>query len=180
MTDVRFPDDKSMNAVHDAHFATAVDADAEDLAALRTAVADRLTRDFGPGHWSGAVTAKTVLRAMRSAHVIVAREGSRIVGTLRLATKKPWAIDPRYFTHVRRPVYLTDMAVEPAVQRMGIGRQLLREATAVATAWPADAIRLDSYAANAGAGPFYAKCGLREVGRVTYRGTPLIYFEKVL
>jgi hypothetical protein len=27
---------------------------------------------------------------------------------------------------------------------------------------------------------FYAKCGYREVGRVTYRGTPLVYFERLL
>jgi GNAT superfamily N-acetyltransferase len=164
----------------DLRFATAADADAAAIAALRTAVAERLTQDFGPGHWSGAVTEKTVLRSVRSSRVIIARKGGEIVGTLRLATKKPWAIDAKYFTQVRRPLYLTDMAVDPAVQRAGIGRQLLQEAGALATAWPADAIRLDSYDAAAGAGPFYAKCGLREVGRVTYRGTPLIYFERVL
>jgi GNAT superfamily N-acetyltransferase len=180
MTDGRFPADRSMNAAHDARFATAVDGDAAAIAALRTAVAERLTRDFGPGHWSGAVTEKSVLRAIRTARLVVARNGGRIVGTLRLATKKPWAIDAKYFTQVRRPLYLTDMAVDPAVQRAGIGRQLLDEAVAVAKAWPADAIRLDSYDANAGAGPFYAKCGLREVARVTYRGTPLIYFEMML
>jgi GNAT superfamily N-acetyltransferase len=162
------------------HFATAADADAAEIAALRTAVAERLTQDFGQGHWSGRVTAKSVLRAIQSARVIVARNGSTIVGTLRLATKKPWAIDPKYFTQVRRPLYLTDMAVDPALQRGGIGRQLLQDAAAVARSWPADAIRLDSYDADAGAGPFYAKCGLREVGRVRYRGTPLIYFERVL
>jgi GNAT superfamily N-acetyltransferase len=126
------------------------------------------------------VTEKSVLRAVQSSRVIVARNGGVILGTLRLATKKPWAIDPAYFTAVKRPLYLTDMAVDPAAQRTGIGRQLLREAGVVARAWPADAIRLDSYDADAGAGPFYAKCGLREAGRVKYRGTPLIYFEMVL
>jgi GNAT superfamily N-acetyltransferase len=164
----------------DLHFATAVDSDAAAIAALRTAVAERLTRDYGRGHWSGAVTEKTVQRAIPTADVLVARNGGEIVGTLRLATKKPWAIDPKYFTKVGRPLYLTDMAVDPALQRVGIGRRLLQEAAAVARSWPADAIRLDSYDAAAGAGPFYAKCGLREVGRVTYRGTPLIYFEMVL
>ena len=47
-------------------------------------------------------------------------------------------------------------------------------------AWPADAIRLDAYDAPAGAGDFYAKCGFREVGRATYRGVPLVYFELLL
>jgi hypothetical protein len=31
-----------------------------------------------------------------------------------------------------------------------------------------------------GAGPFYEKCGYRPVGRVTYRKTPLAYFELLL
>ena len=72
------------------------------------------------------------------------------------------------------------MAVDPAVQRRGIGRQLLEAAASVARAWPADAIRLDTYDADAGAGPFYVKCGYREVGRASYRGTPHIYFELLL
>jgi GNAT superfamily N-acetyltransferase len=159
---------------------TAVDSDAAEIAVLRTAVADHLNAQYGRGHWSGAVTEKAVLRAVRTARVLVARSGGPLVGTLTLATKKPWAIDPKYFTSVRRPLYLTDMAVDPAVQRTGIGRRLLEDAASVARSWPADAIRLDSYDAAAGAGPFYAKCGFREVGRVTYRGTPLIYFEMVL
>jgi GNAT superfamily N-acetyltransferase len=161
-------------------FATATDGDAAAIAALRTAAAQRLTDRFGRGHWSGTITEKSVLHAIRTSRVIVARERSRTVGTLRLATRKPWAIDPKYFTKVDRPLYLTDMAVDPAVQRVGVGRRLLQEAAAVAKAWPADAIRLDSYDADAGAGPFYARCGWREVGRVTYRGNPLIYFELLL
>jgi GNAT superfamily N-acetyltransferase len=161
-------------------FATANEADAAEIAALRTAAAQRLTQDFGRGHWSGTATEKGVLRAIRSSRVLIARSGRDVVGTLTLATKKPWAIDPKYFTKVERPLYLTDMAVHPAVQRQGIGRQLLEDAASVARSWPADAIRLDSYDAAAGAGPFYAKCGLREVGRMKYRGTPLIYFELML
>ena len=31
-----------------------------------------------------------------------------------------------------------------------------------------------------GGGEFYAKCGYREMGRVTYRGAPLIYHELLL
>ena len=72
------------------------------------------------------------------------------------------------------------MAVAPRLQRGGIGARLLEEAKAVAREWPADAIRLDAYNNAAGAGPFYVKSGFREVGRVTYRGVPLIYFELLL
>lgn len=159
---------------------TATDADAPDLAVMRSGVAEALTREYGHGHWSSLVTENSVLRGIQMSRVLVARRGGDIVATLRLATKKPWAIDTKYFVNVRRPLYLLDMAVEPGLQRQGIGRHLVEEAKLVARAWPSDAIRLDAYDSAAGAGNFYAKCGFREVGRVTYRGTPLIYYELLL
>lgn len=159
---------------------TATEADAAAIAALRTSVAEHLTAHHGRGHWSSIVTEKSVARAIEASRVLVARNGSDVVATLRLATKKPWAIDREYFVSVRRPLYLLDMAVEPGLQRRGLGRSLLQEAEAVARAWPGDAIRLDAYAGAPGAGDFYARCGFREVGRVTYRGVPLVYFEMLL
>jgi GNAT superfamily N-acetyltransferase len=107
----------------------------------------------------------------------VAHAGSAPVATLTLSTRKPWAIDTRYFSPARRPLYLTAMEVSPELQRQGIGRKCLQEANRIAREWPADALRLDAFDAVAGAGEFYRKCGFREVGRVTYRGAPLIYFE---
>jgi ribosomal protein S18 acetylase RimI-like enzyme len=120
------------------------------------------------------------MRQPKFARVLTARAKRRIVGTLRLATKKPWAIDTAYFVPASRPLYLTGMAVHPEFQRMGIGRRLLTEAESVARAWPGDTIRLDAFDAEAGAGAFYAKCGYREVARVTYKGDPLVYFELAL
>jgi GNAT superfamily N-acetyltransferase len=162
---------------------TLVEATVEDaaaIAALRSRAADALTLEFGSGHWSAPATEKGVLFSMRYARVLLAKGAGRILGTLRLATKKPWAIDPEYFTAVGRPIYLTDMAVDPGTQRKGIGRALLEHARVLAREWPADSIRLDAYDAPAGAGAFYAKCGFREVGRVVYRKTPLIYFEQLV
>jgi GNAT superfamily N-acetyltransferase len=160
-------------------FATATTADAASIAALRTSAADQLTRVHGRGHWSSPVTEATVLRAIRSSRVLVGLRRDRIAATLTLATKKPWAIDVSYFTRVEQALYLHDMAVLPDEQRHGLGRQMLEEAKAIARSWPAGAIRLDAYDAEAGAGRFYEKCGFREVGRVTYRKTPLVYYELV-
>jgi ribosomal protein S18 acetylase RimI-like enzyme len=117
---------------------------------------------------------------LKTSRILVARRGSEIVATIRLATKKPWAIDLTHFTAVPRALYLHEMAVAPDLQRQGIGRALMRQAIAVAGAWPSQAIRLDAYAAAAGAGGFYSKCGFREVGRATYRKVPLVYFELLL
>ena len=155
-------------------------ADATAIAKLHTAVADRLTQEFGPGHWSSRVSEKGVMFALRTSRVFVACKGRSVVGTLRLSTTKPWAIDKSYFTPRERPLYLTAMAVEPTLQRKGIGRAMLDDAQRLAREWPGDSIRLDAYDTPAGAGEFYAKCGFREVGRAIYRGTPLIYYEQIL
>jgi GNAT superfamily N-acetyltransferase len=158
----------------------ATPADAALLAALHTAVAVHLTDVHGQGPWSSRASEKGVLYAMRNSRVLVARLDGEIVGTLHLTTKKPWAIDKRYFTDCARPLYLISMAVTPAKQRQGIGRQCLQEIKQIAKTWPADVIRLDAYDAKAGAGPFYARCGWTETGRASYRGAPLIYYELLL
>ena len=160
--------------------AFATEVDASPIATLRAAAAAHLTRTFGEGHWSHNVTERAVRRDLKTARVLVARRGPSIVATMTLATTKPWAIDLGYFTAVPRALYLQAMAVAPELQRQGIGRDLVRDAVAVARAWPSQAVRLDAYDASAGAGAFYAKCGFREVGRVTYRTVPLIYFELLL
>jgi GNAT superfamily N-acetyltransferase len=152
-------------------FQPATADDAAALASLHTAVAEHLTGLYGRGPWSSRTSEKGVRYAMRTSRVFVAREGSEIVATLRLATKKPWAIDTDYFTACRKPLYLLAMAVRPARQRQGIGRRCLEEAKRIARAWPAVAIRLDGYDADAGAGGFYARCSCTEVGRVSYRNT---------
>jgi len=153
-------------------------ADAPALATLRAATAAHLTATFGKGPWSSSGTERGVLLELKRGRVFVWREGNELIATLALSTRKPWAIDPAYFRQSARPLYLTSMGVTPARQRTGIGRECLEAAREIALAWPADSIRLDAYDAVAGAGEFYRRCGYAEVGRVTYRKTPLIYYEQ--
>ena len=165
-------------------FDRATEDDACELAALQTAVARSLRSQFGTGRWCAEVNEQQALRSIRFAHkfswLLVARCAGQIVGTLRLATKKPWAIDLRYFTPFERRSTCMAMAVSPARQHEGIGAACLQEAKRIALAWPAQTIRLDAYDAPAGAGPFYSRCGFREMGREIYRKVPLIYFEQLL
>jgi ribosomal protein S18 acetylase RimI-like enzyme len=161
-------------------FSLADPTDAPALAALHTAASEELTRRFGQGVWSSVATERGVLLHMRHAKILIARRGKSIVGMLNLQTKKPWAIDISYFTTVKKAIYLTGMAVLPSAQGKGIGKALLEEAAKHVRIWPADAIRLDAWDADAGAGAFYIKCGFRETGRVIYRKAPLIYLERVL
>jgi len=161
-------------------FPIAAEPDATALAALHTEVSQNLTDHYGRGPWTAVTREKGVLFGMRHSTVLVARRGTRIVGTLHLATKKPCAVDVSYFTPVKTALYLTHMAVTPALQRQGIGQRLLEQATKHARAFSANAIRLDAFDAEAGAGGFYAKSGYREVGHTTYRKAPLIYYELLL
>ncbi len=154
--------------------------DVPSIVQLRNAVAAQLTAAHGRGHWSSCVTAQTVLRELRESRVLVLRAGDEVAATFRLATKKPWAIDVSYFTTVTKAVYLHGVAVHPKFQRQGIGRRLIAQAKVVATQWPSDAIRLDAYDSPAGATSFYVSCGFREVDRVVYRRTPLVYLELIL
>jgi ribosomal protein S18 acetylase RimI-like enzyme len=164
-------------------FSTATQADAPALVALGTAVAEDLARRYGRGPWTSMPEKREPL-SMRDSRIVTGRKGKSIVGMLRLSTKKPWAPDVPYFTSVKKALYLTDVAVVPTLQRQGIGRMLLEEAVKQARAWPADAIRLDAFNADAGAVAFYAKCGFREVARAKYLRVPfilsLVYFELVL
>jgi GNAT superfamily N-acetyltransferase len=155
----------------------AAEKDVLKIAALRSATADTLTKHFGAGHWSSVATERGVRFDMRNSKVLVAHYKSSLVATLRLTTKKPWAIDMTYFSASKRPLYLLSMAVAPGLQRQGIGRQCVEQIREICRRWPADSIRLDAYDAPAGAGMFYAKCGFRNVGRAEYRGCPLLYFE---
>ena len=161
-------------------FQPATPDDAAPLAALHTAVAHHLTQLHGRGAWSSGTSEKGVLYAMRTSQVFAAREGPELVATLRLTTKKPWAIDIGYFAPCRKPLYLLAMAVAPAKQHQGIGRRCLEQAKLLATGWGMEAIRLDAFDAAAGAGGFYARCGYTEVGRAAYRRTPLIYYQLLL
>jgi GNAT superfamily N-acetyltransferase len=161
-------------------FRDATREDVPAIAALRNAAAGALVAKFGDGPWAGLDSERGAELSLQHARVRVGRIGKKVYTVLRLAPKKPWAIDVSYFIPVKRPLYLTGMAVSVAHQGQGLGRLALEDAARTALTWPADAIRLDAWDAVAGAGGFYASCGFFECGRVVYKGTPLIYFEKIL
>jgi GNAT superfamily N-acetyltransferase len=151
--------------------------DVAAIAALQNAAAGALTARYGPGPWSSLVSERIAALTLRHARVRVGKDGKRILTVLRLATRKPWAIDVSRFTPVKRPLYLTGMAVSVGHQGQGLGSLALEDAIMVAKGWPADSIRLDAYDADGGAGGFYARSGFAECGRVVYKGDPLVYYE---
>jgi GNAT superfamily N-acetyltransferase len=158
-------------------FAFATEKDVPGLLRLRLAVDADQERRFGTDRWTTTINEKSVARGLKTSRVLVARQQGRIVGALRMETKKPWAIDLRNFTAVATALYLHDVNVDPELQRSGVGRQIIERVTTIARKWPVDAIRVDAFDGASGGGPFYKKCGFTEVGRAVYRGVPLVYFE---
>ncbi|HEX7653891.1 MAG TPA: GNAT family N-acetyltransferase, partial [Verrucomicrobiae bacterium] len=137
--------------VYPIRFSRARVVDARALAELHNVTAEDLTAKHGEGPWSTVTSEAQVLRAMRSDTVYAGWSvDQHLIGTFHLNTKKPWAIDPAYFTPCQRPLYLTAMAIHPDHQRRGYGRLALDCAIEFAKAWPADALRLDAYDDSAG------------------------------
>ena len=119
-----------------------VQATADDvpgLVDLHGRVDRDLTERYGEGHWSGEPTERGVRFHLGMSRIFVVRSRGRILATLRLSTRRPWAIDPAYFTPCKRPLYLLDMAVEPGKQGAGLGRRCMALVPTLARAWPADA-----------------------------------------
>jgi GNAT superfamily N-acetyltransferase len=161
-------------------FSDAHDTDLAALQAMHAEAAAALTARFGEGRWSRDGFGKRIDAIPGRNRVRVGWLDGMIVSSLRLQTKKPWAIDTAYFSPARKPLYLTAMVVSVPHQERGIGRSALEDARTIALEWGADAIRLDAYDAPAGAGEFYNRCGFQPRGRVVYRGNPLTYHELLL
>ncbi|MBA2706217.1 MAG: hypothetical protein H0U59_00230 [Gemmatimonadaceae bacterium] len=102
-----------MSAVTRLMFQRAHENEAAAVAGVRAAAARDLTTRFGRGHWSSEPTQRGVMSGMRGSEIWIGKRAGVAVATFRLTTRKPWAIDPTYFTSRERPIYVTDMAVEP-------------------------------------------------------------------
>jgi len=165
--------------------------DVAEILALRLEVDARMQERYGNDRWAPPISEGSVLRFFKGPRtrksdgetlikILVGKSRGEIVALTRMQTKKPWAFDLKYFTSGANAVYLGNVEVSPKYQGRGFGIQLMAAVVDHARAWPVNAVRTSAYDGVAGAGAFYAKCGFREVGRVTYRTIPMIFFEMIL
>jgi GNAT superfamily N-acetyltransferase len=164
--------------------------DVTEILALRLAIGAHMQERYGDDRWAPPIHEGSVLRYFKGPRtrksdgetlikILVGKIRGEIVALTRMQTKKPWAFDLKYFTPGAKAVYLGDVEVSAKCQGQGFGTQLMAAVVDHARVWPVGAVRTSSYDGAAGAGPFYAKCGFRETGRVTYRTIPMIYFEMI-
>jgi hypothetical protein len=131
--------------------------DVSDLVSLRAAVNQHLIAQFGKGYWASGLTEKGVLFAMKTATVYTARDRNRLIATVTLSTCSPGPSTRNISARVR------SLCISPRWQAIRMSS---------ARGWASSVLR--TRAGSPG------KCGFREVGRATYRNSPLIYFEMVL
>jgi ribosomal-protein-alanine N-acetyltransferase len=74
-------------------------------------------------------------------------------------------------------LYVLGLAVAPEHRKQGIGRALMAAAKTVAQARRVQALWLDAYDSNAGAGLFYVGCDFRRVGPSRITPAPRVYYE---
>ena len=70
-------------------FRFATESDIPALLKLRLAVDADQTRRFGKNRWFTTINERSVACGLKSSRVLLARRQGRIVGTLRMETKKP-------------------------------------------------------------------------------------------
>ena len=136
-----------------------------------------MSERYGQGPWSACPSQAEVARQLRASHVLVARQGAGIIGTVRLVRALAGLFDSSAFTPVAQPWYVLGLAVAPEFRGAGVGRQLIVAARETARSRGAQALWLDAYEHPAGAGSFYFKCGFRQVGRTEHADVPLLLFE---
>jgi GNAT superfamily N-acetyltransferase len=165
--------------------------DVAEILALRLAVGAFMQERYGDSRWAPPIREGSVRRLFKGPRtrksdgetlikILVGKSRGEIVALTRMQTKKPWGFDLKYFTPGAKAVYLGDVEVSPKCQGQGFGTQLMATVVDHARGRPVGAVRTSAYDGAAGAGPFYAKRGFREMGRVTYRTIPMIYFVILL
>jgi GNAT superfamily N-acetyltransferase len=146
--------------------------------ALAVRGAERIARDFGPGHWSRASSLRAWKGHIGLKDVYLAEQGGRAVAVFKLRAKKPhWVPKKRFAEPDARCLWLTDFYVDPDHLRRGIGRACMEEVRRIAAKAGCRWVRFDAYDAAAGAGAFYEKCGCVMVDRTALRGVKLLIFE---
>lgn len=154
-----------------------LDATRDDLVAL-TALLNRAYAPLaaaGMNFTAATQDVATTRERVARGRVLVAEDGAgRIVGCLGVAdpydpAAAPWAADARWLC-APDSAHLQQFAVEPALQRAGLGRALLRAGEADAVARGYVRAVLDTAEPAAHLRRWYAAEGYAEVGHVRWEG----------
>jgi GNAT superfamily N-acetyltransferase len=152
------------------------------IIALRRAAAEDLTRRVGvTGDWSRVYVLPVIRRAVLGGPLCVIEDAGEMVGTFTLDQRAKGYYRPEWFANPADPAfYLRSLSIRVDKQRQGIGRKALAAVEDMARHGGVKAIRCDTYAGEAGADGFYAKCGFTALRGIDDGGTRLVIYEKLV
>jgi GNAT superfamily N-acetyltransferase len=120
-------------------------------------------------------TPETVAQDIAAEQLFVVSTGPQCHAVVTLNSRQ----EPEYGTLPWRTaepaLVIHRLCVDPAIQRRGLGRQLMDFAERYATDKKYASIRLDAYSGNADALAFYRQRGYRDVGQVRFPRRPLTF-----
>ena len=159
------------------HLTQALPSDFPAVCALYQAVCAVMAREASPQWVWGEYPSEALLhKTLAAGTLYVVREGETLLGAVTVDTH----FDPEYgsvaWRFGERPGAFHRLAVAPAAQGRGLGRQMIADVCGILREKGCDALRIDTYAPNTGAQRLYAAIGMRMAGEIRFAHRPLPFF----
>jgi GNAT superfamily N-acetyltransferase len=152
----------------------------EPLHRILIACGRALADDFDLHHWDPPHPIERFREDARTREVWSVELDRATVATFTVGLDPVPSYPKEYFAPTGPALYLNRLAVLPAAQRHGLGRECMALVEARARELGCRAVRFDAIAAHEPLLRFYRRLGYRECGPFTLLGLPVIVFEKVI
>ena len=160
--------------------------DVEELHSILEKCGQDMQARFGLGHWVPAYPLHLMCRDAETKSVYAVREGDQVVATFTVGTSAPPYYDLSMWEDPdAKALYVSRLAVLPALQGKGIGKWCMKTIEQLAAAEGCVAVRLDAYDKHLELHEFYRHLGYRRRGAARfntklYEETGTVFFEKVV
>jgi GNAT superfamily N-acetyltransferase len=141
---------------------------------------------FGLAHWVPAYPLHLMQRDAEVKSVFAVRAGDRAMATFTIGTQVPSYYDMTIWENPgAKALYVSRLAVLPALQGRGIGKWCMDTIERLAVAEDCTAVRLDAYDKHVELHEFYRRLGYRQRGvfrfnTKLYGETGAVFFEKIV
>ena len=156
---------------------------------MRTASAEKLAIEQGPGKWSGTTKIQAIRERIRGADsenlraqtLYVACRGGEALGSVVVSTFLPSFLKGNLWRDPKASALgVFNLVVHPTHQRKGVGRVLMSGVESLASNHGIPFIRLDAFENSPVATAFYRAIDYDERATINLRSTRLVLFEKTV
>jgi len=141
---------------------------------------------FGLTHWVPAYPLHLMCKDAEVKSVFAIREGNQAIATFTIGTQAPSYYDMTIWENPgAKALYVSRLAVLPALQGRGIGKWCMSTIERLAVAEECTAVRLDAYDKHVKLQDFYCRLGYQQKGTSRfntklYGETGAVFFEKIV